>query len=237
MKRYLFLVMAVLMLVPVNAQNRQRNYGTRRTQTSQTPKKTKQQTKKGANSSKGTKNNYTTNEIRGLQSQRQQIEQDIRNQQNRLRANKEDVENRLNNLMVLNGEIDAKQKDIEGYETEIHNLDGNIGILKSQMNTLQGQLKERQEKFIKSMRYMAKHRSIQDKLMFIFSANSLTQAYRRLRFVQEYAAYQRAQGEQIRQKQEEINVKDKQLKVARNQKNQLLSKGKAAKADLQVKHG
>ena len=40
MKRYLFLVMAVLMLVPVNAQNRQRNYGTRRTQTSQTPKKT-----------------------------------------------------------------------------------------------------------------------------------------------------------------------------------------------------
>ena len=40
----------------------------------------------------------------------------------------------------------------------------------------------------------------------------------------------------MRIKQEEINVKDHQLKVARNQKNQLLSKGKTAKAELQVKH-
>ena len=168
--------------------------------------------------------------------QRQQIEQDIRDQQNRLRANKENVANRLNELMILNGEIDAKQKDIEGFEMEIKNLDGNIGILKSQMTTLQGQLKDRQEKYIKSMRYMAKNRSIQDKLMFIFSAKSLTQAYRRMRFVQEYASYQRAQGEQIKAKQEEIRQKDQQLKKARSQKDQLLSKGKAAKAELQTKH-
>ena len=243
MKRYLFLIVTLLMMMPVDAQNRQRNRGTRRAQTTQSTRNARQQNgksgkgTKGATTGKGTKANYTTNEIKGLQSQRKQIEQDIRDQQNRLRANKENVEQRLNDLMVLNGEIDAKQKDIEGFEMEIQNLDGNIGILKSQMGTLQSQLKDRQEKFIKSMRYMAKHRSIQDKLMFIFSANSLTQAYRRLRFVQEYAAYQRAQGEQIRQKQEEINVKDHQLKVARSQKNQLLNKGKAAKAELQEKHG
>ena len=83
---------------------------------------------------------------------------------------------------------------------------------------------------------MAQHRKIQDKLMFIFSAKSLTQAYRRLRFVQDYAAYQRAQGEQIKAKQEEIRQKDLQLKKARSQKDQLLSKGKAAKAELQTKH-
>ena len=50
---------------------------------------------------------------------------------------------------------------------------------------------------MKSMRYMARHRTVQDRLMFIFSAKSLTQMYRRLRFVREYAAFQRAQGEQV----------------------------------------
>ena len=48
--------------------------------------------------------------------------------------------------MVLNSEIDSKQRDIEGFESEIRNLDGNIGILNSQMVTLQEQLRDRQQK-------------------------------------------------------------------------------------------
>lgn len=230
-------LLALILVLPMGAQTRQkhRQSTNRTTTTTQTNRRAKK-SGRAATTAKPQKQNYTTNEIRGLQSQRQQIEQDIRNQQNRLRANKEDVEKRLNNLLVINGEIESKQKDIEGFENDIQKLDGNIEILKSQMATLQEQLKDRQEKYIKSVRYMAKHSSIQEKLMFIFSASSLTQAYRRLRFVQEYADFQRAQGEQVRLKQEEINAKDQQLKVVRNQKNQLLSKGKDAKAELVVKH-
>ncbi len=245
MRRIVIILMALMIAVPQFAQTKHRSTrGTRHTTTTvrKGTSKTKKQSvtnQSGGKSSSGKKTgkpNYTTKEIRGLQSQRQQIEQDIRDQQNRLRINKENVASRLNELMVLNGEIDAKQKDIEGFEMEIKNLDGNIGILKSQMNTLQGQLQDRQNKYIQSMRYMAKHQSIQDKLMFIFSAKSLTQAYRRLRFVREYADFQKAQGEQIKGKQEEIKQKNRQLEVARSQKNQLLSKGKAARADLQNKH-
>ncbi len=245
MRRIVIILMALMIAVPQFAQTKHRSTrGTRHTTTTvrKGTTKTKKQSvtnQSGGKSSSGKKTgkpNYTTKEIRGLQSQRQQIEQDIRDQQNRLRINKENVASRLNELMVLNGEIDAKQKDIEGFEMEIKNLDGNIGILKSQMNTLQGQLQDRQNKYIQSMRYMAKHQSIQDKLMFIFSAKSLTQAYRRLRFVREYADFQKAQGEQIKGKQEEIKQKNRQLEVARSQKNQLLSKGKAARADLQNKH-
>ena len=240
MRKYILLIVALLLAMPQYAQTRHRS-GSRhqRTTTTYQKKGGKQRgTQTTAPAQKGGKGkaSYTTSEIRGLQSQRKQIEQDIRAQQNRLQVNKADVQNRLSNLLVINGEIDAKQKDIDGFEQEIRKLDGNIGMLQSQMSTLQSQLKERQEKFKKSVQYMAQHRKVQDKLMFIFSAKSLTQAYRRLRFVQDYAAYQRAQGEQIKAKQEEIRQKDLQLKKARSQKDQLLSKGKAAKAELQSKH-
>jgi chromosome segregation ATPase len=160
MKRIIILMLMVVMALPQMAQTRHRTSRSKHhTQTTVTrqgkSRSTRQQTATSSKTRKG-KANYTTSEIRGLQSQRQQIEKDIRDQQNKLRANKENVANRLNDLMILNGEIDAKQKDIEGFEMEIKNLDGNIGILKSQMNTLQGQLKDRQEKYVKSMRYMAK---------------------------------------------------------------------------------
>ena len=42
--------------------------------------------------------------------------------------------------------------------------------------------------------------------MFIFSAKNLGQTYRRMRYVREYATYQRLQGEEILKKQGILNV-------------------------------
>lgn len=176
---------------------------------------------------------YSTSSIRGLQSQRAAIQKKIKEQEQALKANKADVEKRLRDLMVLNGEIDQRQKHIEGIQTDIHRIDGNLTILNSQLKTLNQQLKDRQAKYIRSMRYMARHRSVQDKLMFIFSAKNLYQMYRRLRFVREYAQYQRAQGEAVRAKQGEVNNKHHQLRRVKGQKSNLLAKGEQEKQKLE----
>ncbi len=176
---------------------------------------------------------YSTGEIKGLQNQRNQIQQRIKEQERKLAANKADVKNRLENLMTINSEIDLKQRSIDTIQKDIHHIEGNIGLLKSQLKTLEDQLQERKIKFVKSMRYMARHRSIQEKMTFIFSAKSLTQMYRRLRFVREYAAYQRNQGEMLKQKQRQIDQKNLQLEQVKGHKNVLLYKGKQAHAVLQ----
>jgi len=142
----------------------------------------------------------TTEEIKGLQRQNQQI-----------------------------------QKEISEHEEEMKGLDNNIGILKSQLVSLEAQLGERRSRFIRSMRYMARHRSIQDKLMFVFSAKSLTQMYRRLRFVREYAAYQRAQGEQLQAKQRQVDEKHNQLQQVRGHKSNLLYKDRIVHAQMEHK--
>ena len=221
--------MVMLTAVSADAQSK----GTKRSGT----KAQTTQHKGGGNRSgkKKGKQTYTNAQIRGLESERSQVQKDIKDQQNKLRANKADVEERLKNLLSINGEITAKQKDIDDYESEIQNLNGDIRMLQSQLGNLQQQLDERKEKYVQSMRYMAKHRAIQDRLMFIFSAKSLAQAYRRMRFVREYASYERAQGEQIKIKQGELNHKNSQLENVKGNKSQLLSKGKAAQQELRQK--
>lgn len=176
---------------------------------------------------------YSNASIRGLQSQRAAIQKKIREQEQALKANRVDVEQRLRNLLVINGEIDQRQKNIEGIQRDIKHIEGNIGMLHSQLETLEKQLKDRQNKYVKSMRYMARHRSVQDKLMFIFSADNLYQMYRRLRFVREYAQYQRAQGEAVRAKQNEVTNKHKQLEHVKGQKNNLLYQGQQEKSKLE----
>ncbi|MBF1061324.1 MAG: peptidoglycan DD-metalloendopeptidase family protein [Prevotellaceae bacterium] len=187
-----------------------------------------------------TKNNvasYSNASIKKLQSQRNAIQKKIKQQEQALKANKEDVEKRLKDLLLINGEIDENQQHIEGIQKDIHHIEGNIGILKTQLSTLTEQLKDRQAKYIRSMRYMASNRTMQDKLMFIFSAKNFYQMYRRLRFVKEYAQYQKAQGEAVKAKQIQIDAKHHQLQQVRGQKNNLLYKGQQERTKLEANKG
>ena len=186
---------------------------------------------------KGKAPSYSTPAIKGLQAERNQIQQKIRQQEQALRANQADVKKRLQDLLVLNTQIDERQKNIEGIQKDIHGIDNNIGILTVQLQNLQSQLDQHKEKYIKSLQYSAKHHNVQENMMFIFSAESLTQLYRRMRFVKEYAAYQKAQGDIIKMKQQQIGEKNQQLKVVKGQKNTLLYKGQQEKKALEGQQG
>ena len=177
----------------------------------------------------------TTEEIKGLQRQNQQIQKEISEHEEEMKVKQKDVETRLQKIVRLDTEIGQHQRTIDTIATDIRGLDNNIGILKSQLVSLEAQLGERRSRFIRSMRYMARHRSIQDKLMFVFSAKSLTQMYRRLRFVREYAAYQRAQGEQLQAKQRQVDEKHNQLQQVRGHKSNLLYKDRIVHAQMEHK--
>lgn len=177
----------------------------------------------------------TTSAIKDLREKNQAIQKEIQENELQVKKKQKDVDQRLQKIMLLDTEIGQQQKTIDQIATDVKGINGNIEVLKGQLKSLQTQLTERRKKFILSMRYMARHRSIQDKIMFIFSAKSLSQMYRRLRFVREYASYQRAQGELLKAKQAQIDNKHIQLKQVRGQKYTLLYKDRQAHAQMQSK--
>ena len=173
--------------------------------------------------------------VKSLQNQRQQIQQEIKKQESRLRDNEKDVKRRLQNLMVLNNEIEGKRRTIDTIRKDISHLDVEIEMLMTQLEELQDELNERKANYVKSMRYMHRNRSAQSQLMFIFSADNLMQMFRRMRFMREYASFQRAQGEEVKQKQEEVNQKFQQLTNAQEHKRVLLSKDEQERRALEGK--
>lgn len=227
MRRIVLILLSLLLLAPVEAQKKKTPVKKKATTTQTTKKRTKKKAKQSAE--------YTNASIRGLRNQRAGIQKKIREQERLLQANKADVKKRLNNLMAINSEIDQRQKSIEGIEKDITHIEGNIDMLKNQLATLEEQLAERKQKYVKSMRYMASNRTVQDQLMFIFSAKNLAQMYRRMRFVREYAAWQRTQGEMVKAKQAQVTEKHQQLENVRGQKNNLLYKGRKEQTALQDK--
>ena len=228
MKRYLIILLALALTVSLPAQKK-RTPTKQRTRTTKTTTKKKKTTKK-----KSTKTvRYSNSSIKGLESQRSQIQKKIKQQERALRTNQSDVKKRLQDLMILNTAINDRQKNIDSIEADIHHLNGNIDIIKSQLQTLQTQLAERKQKYIKSMAYMTRSHTIQDKIMFIFSAKNFAQMYRRFQFVRDYATYQRAQGEGLKAKQAQVEEKHVQLQNAKGRKSNLLYQGRKEKQTLE----
>lgn len=228
MKRLLIIcLMLAFTLAPYAQQNRNRKPAVKKTAVQKRKTTTKRNTTK--------KTTVKTPTVQALQNQRQQIQQQIKEQENRLRTNQSDVKKRLQNLMVINHEIADKRRTIDTIRRNIDTIDVEIERLCVQLDDLQEELNKCKQRYIKSMRYLHRNRSDQSQLMFIFSADNLTQMFRRIRFMREYAAYQHVQGDKVKTQQESVDLKLQEISLARRQKTTLLARDEQERRSLENK--
>ncbi len=175
----------------------------------------------------------TTKKIQELENQRNELQQQIAASETLLRSTKKDVKSQLDNLALINGQIEDRKKYIRSIENDVQSLNNEINTLQRQLRGLQRELKDKKDKYGASVQYMYRNKSIQEKLMFIFSAENLSQTYRRLRYVREYADYQRLQAIEIERKQKQVEAKKAELETTRSAKEKLLQEGEAEKKKLE----
>ena len=175
----------------------------------------------------------TSQKIKELENQRNELQQQIAESETLLRSTKKDVKSQLDNLALINGQIADRKKYINAIEQDVKSLNNEINALLRQLKTLQRDLKDKKDKYESSVQYMYRNKSIHEKLLFIFSAENLSQTYRRLRYVREYANFQRLQAVEIERKQKQVNAKKAELEVTRGAKEKLLKEGEAEKKKLE----
>ncbi len=176
----------------------------------------------------------STKKIKELESQRNQLKEQIAKSETMLKSTKKDVNSQLANLALINSQIKERKRYLTLMEQNIKELDNEIYKLRRQLNALQKDLKDKKNKYEASVRYLYKNKTIQDKLLFILSADNFSQTYRRMRYVNEYANFQRVQAQEIEKKQIEVNAKKAQLEKTRVEKTQLLKQGEQEKARLEI---
>lgn len=177
----------------------------------------------------------TNQKIEELKSRRGELQEQIRQSESLLLSTNKDVKSQLGDLNLINSQLQERRKFIKAIEQDVATLNADILRLEKQMKQLQAELKEKQQKYAQSVRYLRKNRSIEEKLMFIFSAEDLSQMYRRLRYVAEYADYQRMQGNQIKDKQAQVENKRQELVATKEEKRQLLAQREEERAQIEKK--
>ncbi|MDM8241450.1 peptidoglycan DD-metalloendopeptidase family protein [Phocaeicola barnesiae] len=175
----------------------------------------------------------TTRAIRQLEQQRNELKEQIAASETLLQSTKKDVKSQLADLALITGQIDERQKYLNTIESDVQTIQQEVDRLQTELSRLEKELADKKAKYERSVKYMYRNKSIQEKLMFIFSADNLTQMYRRMRYVREYADFQRLQGIQVQRKQQQVTAKQRTLVASRKAKEELLAQGEAEKQKLQ----
>ena len=120
--------------------------------------------------------------IKELEAKHGQLQKQIANTESLLTTTKKNVSSQLNTLTTLTSQITQRKKYITTINDDMVKINREINALDRQLRELRKELAEKKKKYEASVQYLYRNRSIQERLLFILSADNLSQTYRRMRY-------------------------------------------------------
>lgn len=158
-----------------------------------------------------------------LQNDKKKIEDEIQYNTQLLEETKKSKKVTINQLVILKRQISSREKLIQNIQDEVKTVDEQINLNNEIVKDLKGDLEKLKEEYANMIYYAYKNRNSYDRLMFIFSSRDFNQAYKRLKYFQQYTAYRTTQAELIEQTRVEIDSTINDLKDLKLEKLALLN--------------
>lgn len=193
--------------------------------------------------------NLQAQSVKELQNQRKQTLQKLETTNKMLNETKKSQRSSLNKLNILNKNIKERKVLIKNISSEISVLDSEMQRLAQEKRLLENRLQSLKSEYAKLVQEAHIKRSMYSKIMFVLSAKTFDQSYRRVRYLQEFSDYRKQQVIEIQKVEAQIaekndslnNNKSNKVSVVRQKETetQKLSKNeqqeKALLTDLQKK--
>ncbi|MES2266434.1 MAG: peptidoglycan DD-metalloendopeptidase family protein [Bacteroidota bacterium] len=138
----------------------------------------------------------------------------------------------LKQLNILKAQINLREEKITNINSEVRNLDNQISESNNTVRSLQGQLDQLKKEYAGMVLFAYRNQSAYNKLMFIFAAKDFNQAYRRLKYLQQFGTYRERQAGYIQGTQKDLHVKIVELDKDKKEKNNLLQSQEKEKEEL-----
>jgi len=167
-----------------------------------------------------------------LRSQREKSLSEINKTEELLKQTQANKKNELQHLNLTKNKIKERNKVISGISNEITILDQQIKGNEATIGTLKTEIEKLKEDYGKVIYRSYLNRNSYHQSQYIFAAADFNQAYKRLKYMQQYTRFRKAQAEKIEHKTyelKEINTKQEENK---NQRNELLISEQREKAKL-----
>lgn len=149
--------------------------------------------------------------VKELEIQRKQTLQRLETTNKMLNETKNSKRSSLNKLTIIKKNITERKVLIQNISSEIGQLDTQIVHLDQEKTTLENKLQILKTDYAKLVQEAHINQNLYSKIMFVLSAKTFDQSYRRLRYLQEYSDYRKEQVHEIEKIKTEIIHKNDSL--------------------------
>lgn len=164
--------------------------------------------------------------VKELQKQQRELQQQLEQTSNMLKQTKQSETATVNKLNLLNNDIKTRKKLIKNIQSEISGLNTEMGQLRNKRAELQAELEACKADYAHLIRETHYADMQQSPLLFLLSADTFQQLTRRIRYMQQFAAYRKEQVREIERIQAEIDRNSEQLEKRKNDRSQALKSQK-----------
>ena len=135
-----------------------------------------------------------------LEAQRTKLMNEIKQINNLLFSNTKIRKNAIDEVEDIQVRLNVRSELIKVTNMQANLLIRRISINQRNIDTQRKELDELKKEYAKMIQKSYASKSLQNRLMFLFSSENFLQAYRRIQYLKQYARYRRNQGLEIAEK-------------------------------------
>lgn len=162
-----------------------------------------------------------------LENKRKKLIEDIQQTTNKLQETQKSKAAAFDRYLTLQRQIGKRQQLIETLQEEIAVTDESINRTNEVVDALAQDIERLRSDYATMLRAAYRQRANQSQLIFLFSANSINQVFRRWQYLRQYNRYRQKQAKLILETQTTLKAKAEQLTLRQQEKKVLLSSEKS----------
>ena len=142
--------------------------------------------------------------VKSLKRKQRQAKQNIEMTNRLLNENKKNQKTTANSITVISRQIEERENLIKALNDEVGILDRDLSNINAEKSQLEEKLQELRKEYAKLLYHYYFHKTKSNAVFYILSSESLTQGFRRLRYVQQYSNYSKEPAQKIQQVTDEL---------------------------------
>ena len=136
-------------------------------------------------------------------------------------------------LQALRKKISLREALIGTINSEINSLGGEIVSTTKEIGHLENEMTRLKREYADMIRFAYKNKNVYQRMMFVFASADFNQAYKRVKYLQQYSEYRVKQAVQISNTQLQLNTKKQDLQDRKNEKTNLRNSEQHQKSTLE----
>ncbi len=157
-----------------------------------------------------------------LEKKKKQTEQDILYTNELISKNEQNKNDTYNKLLLINSKIHKREELIASISEEINLINSRILIQQELITVLTSDLENLKNEYARMIQFSYKNRNNYDRMMFILASENFNEAFKRVKYLQQYSKFRTNQAAEIIQSKNDLLVEKSELERIKSEKTNLL---------------